>query len=50
MSAMGHQVAKAVIYTLAWNNHSPGRNDRLEDKILSSLQNIPGYTVYASVL
>lgn len=34
MSATGHRVAKAAIYTLAWNNHSPGRNDRLEDKIL----------------
>lgn len=34
MSATGHRAAKAAIYTLAWNNHSPGRNDRLEDKIL----------------
>lgn len=34
MSTTGHQVAKAAIYTLAWSNHSPGRNDRLEDKIL----------------
>lgn len=33
MSAMGHQVAKAAIYTLARNNHSPGRNDTLGDKI-----------------
>lgn len=34
MSAMGQQVAKAAIYTLAWNNHSPGRNDRPGDKVL----------------
>lgn len=25
-STTEHQVAKATIYTLAWNNHSPGRN------------------------
>lgn len=30
MSAQGHGAVKAAIYTLAHNNHSPGRNGTLE--------------------
>lgn len=30
MSVQGHEAVKAAIYTLAHNNHSPGRNDTLE--------------------
>lgn len=31
MSSSRHWITKAVIYILAQNNHSPGRNDMLED-------------------
>lgn len=31
MSSWRHWITKAVIYILAQNNHSPGRNDMLED-------------------
>lgn len=30
MSVQGHEAVKAAIYTLAHNNHPPGRNDTLE--------------------